>query len=226
MSLEQGRVLAVQRAWIGLTGVIGLALALVCYHAPWYTHTTAAFTLNAFDLAEWASLHPAVQASSPTLLTSFLLRAPQLALILALALHANCFGDARARWLLRTAALMIALRFFPPREFFGSAVSDPNFRQMMLLTGLGVGGVLAAILAEKLAHRWQGLLAAALLALGVGAGWWGLARAHTLLDNFEIAVSIGVGAVGYSAFSALVAVTGLSLLRRAELPGRSNKKGG
>jgi len=216
----------VRRAWIGLTGVIGLALALACTYAPWHTHSTAAFTLNAFDLAEWTSLHPAVRASSPALLTSFLLRVPQLALILALTLHANYLGDARVRWLLRAAALLVALRFLPPREFFGSAASDPNFRQMMLLTGLGVGGVVAAILAEKLARRWQGLLAAALLALGIGAGWWGLARAHTLLDNFEIAVSVGVGAVGYTAFSALVALLGLSLLRRAETPGPVNKKGG
>ncbi len=215
-----------RRAWIGLTGVIGLALALACTYAPWHTHSTAAFTLNAFDLAEWTSLHPAVRASSPALLTSFLLRVPQLALILALTLHANYLGDARVRWLLRAAALLVALRFLPPREFFGSAASDPNFRQMMLLTGLGVGGVVAAILAEKLARRWQGLLAAALLALGIGAGWWGLARAHTLLDNFEIAVSVGVGAVGYTAFSALVALLGLSLLRRAETPGPVNKKGG
>ncbi len=215
-----------QGKWIGLTGVIGLALALVCYHAPWYTHSTAAFTLNAFDLAEWTSLHPAVQASSPALLTSFLLRAPQLALILALALHANGFGDARVRWLLRAAALLVTLRFLPPREFFGSAASDPNFRQMMLLTGLGIGGVLVVLLAEKLAQRWQGALVALVLALGVGAGWWGLARAHTLLDNFEIAVSVGVGAVGYTVFSALVAVIGLSLLRRAETPGPVNKKGG
>lgn len=207
-------------------GVIGLALALACIYAPWYTHSTAAFTLNAFDLAEWTSLHPAVRASSPALLASFLLRAPQLTLVAALALLANGFGDARARWLLRAAALLIALRFLPPREFFGSAASDPNFRQMMLLTALSMGSVLAAILAQGLAPRWRGLLVATLLALGVGAGWWGLARAHTLLDNFEIAVSVGVGAVGYTASSALVALLGLSLLRRAERPGPANKKGG
>lgn len=215
-----------QHKWIGPMGVIGLALALVCIYAPWYTHSTAAFTLNAFDLAEWASLHPAVRASSPALLTSFLLRAPQLTLVAALALLANGFGDARARWLLRAAALLIALRFLPPREFFGSAASDPNFRQMMLLTALSMGSVLAAILAQGLAPRWRGLLVTTLLALGVGAGWWGLARAHTLLDNFEIAVSVGVGAVGYTASSALVALLGLSLLRRAERPGPANKKGG
>ncbi|MCL4239179.1 MAG: hypothetical protein KJ047_13130 [Anaerolineae bacterium] len=215
-----------QHKWIGPMGVIGLALALACIYAPWYTHSTAAFTLNAFDLAEWTSLHPAVRASSPALLTSFLLRAPQLTLVAALALLANGFGDARARWLLRAAALLIALRFLPPREFFGSAASDPNFRQMMLLTALSMGSVLAAILVQGLAPRWRGLLVATLLALGVGAGWWGLARAHTLLDNFEIAVSVGVGAVGYTASSALVALLGLSLLRWAERPGPANKKGG
>jgi len=216
----------VRRSLVGLTGVIGLALALACYYAPWYTHSTAAFTLNAFDLAEWTSLHPAVRASSPALLTSFLLRAPQLALIVVLALHANRFSDARVRWLLRAAALLIALRFLPPREFFGSAANDPNFRQTMLLTVLGVGGVVAAALARRLSQGWQGLLVMVALALGTGAGWWGLARAHTLLDNFEIAVSVGVGAVGYTAASALAAVMELSLLRRAESPGPANKKGG
>ncbi|MEW6580455.1 MAG: hypothetical protein AB1435_14855 [Chloroflexota bacterium] len=215
-----------RRSLVGLTGVIGLALALACYYAPWYTHSTAAFTLNAFDLAEWTSLHPAVRASSPALLTSFLLRAPQLALIVVLALHANRFSDARVRWLLRAAALLIALRFLPPREFFGSAANDPNFRQTMLLTVLGVGGVVAAALARRLSQGWQGLLVMVALALGTGAGWWGLARAHTLLDNFEIAVSVGVGAVGYTAASALAAVMELSLLRRAESPGPANKKGG
>jgi len=216
----------VRHSWIGWAGVIGLALALACTCAPWYAHSTAAFTLNAFDLAEWTSLHPAVRASSPPLLTSFLLRAPQLALIVALALHANFLGDARVRWLLRVAALVIALRFVPPREFFGSAASDPNFRQMMLLAVLAVGGIAVAVLAGWLPQRWQGVLVTVTLALGIGAGWWGLARAHTLLDNFEIDVSVGVGAVGYTAFSALVAVMGLSLVRRAESLGPAHEKGG
>jgi hypothetical protein len=205
---------ATRRALIELLGVIGLGLALACYYAPWYTHTTAAFTLNAFDLAEWTSLHPAVRAGSPALLTSFLLRAPQLALIVALALHANCCGDARARWLLRAVALLIALRFFPPREFFGGAADDPNFRQMMLLTVLGAGGVAVAMLAGRLPQRWQAWGLAAALALGVGAGWWGLARARPLLDNFEIAVQVGVGAPGFTVFAALATLIALGAGRR------------
>lgn len=205
---------ATRRTLIGLLGVIGLGLALACYFAPWYTHTTAAFTLNAFDLAEWTSLHPAVRADSPALLTSFLLRMPQLALIVALALHANGFGDARARWLLRAVALVIALRFLPPREFFGAATDDPNFRQMMLLTVLSAGGIAAAVLVGRLPQRWQAWGLTAVLALGVGAGWWGLSRAHPLLDSFEIAVGIGVGAPGFTVFAALVTLVALGARRR------------
>ncbi len=63
--------------------LVCLAFALIGYHLAWYTHPTAGFTTNAFDLAEWASLHPAVRSSSPPMLTSFLLRLPLIMLVAA-----------------------------------------------------------------------------------------------------------------------------------------------
>jgi hypothetical protein len=184
-----------RRAWLVIAGLI---VATACYELPWYVHDTAAFTTNAFDLAEWASLHPAVRSSSPPLLTSFLLRFPQTALIFALALAANGLHDPRSRWVWRAVALVPALRFFPPSDFFTGASADPNYRQMLLLFALCAGSVLIAILLERAPARVQFALLIVALAAGVIAGWWGLSRAGVLLDNFEIDVSIGAGVIGLS----------------------------
>lgn len=190
-----------RRVWLIL---IGLVLATACYYLPWYTHDTAGFTTNAFDLAEWTSVHPAARSSSPPMLTSFLLRFPHLMLGAALALAANRLRDPRARWIMRGLTLLMALRFFPPSDFFSSASDDPNYRQMILLTGLGVGSILATI---TLAHipGWlhSALLIAALVSSQI-AGWWGLSRAGIFLDNFEIDVSIGPGIIGLSLVSTLI----------------------
>jgi hypothetical protein len=184
-----------RRAWLVIASLI---VATACYELPWYVHDTAAFTTNAFDLAEWASLHPAVRSSSPPLLTSFLLRFPQVALIFALALAANGLHDPRSRWSWRAVALLPALRFFPPGDFFTGASTDPNYRQMLLLVALCAGSVLIAILLERAAARVQSALLIAALAAGMLGGWWGLSRAGVLLDNFEIDVSIGAGIIGLS----------------------------
>jgi hypothetical protein len=138
------------------------------------------------------------------MLTSFLLRFPHLTLGAALVLAANRLRDPRARWIIRGLALLMALRFFPPSDFFSSASADPNYRQMMLLTALGVGSVLATITLARI-PGWlhSGLLIAALVSSQV-SGWWGLSRAGILLDNFEIDVSIGPGIIGLSLVSALI----------------------
>ena len=204
-----------RRAWLILGTVI---LATACYYLPWYVHDTAAFTTNAFDLAEWASLHPAVRSSSPPMLTSFLLRFPQVTLVFALTLAANGLHDPRSRWIWRFIALVPALRFFPPSDFFTGANADPNYRQMLLLTGLCAGGVFAAILLERAAAWFQAALLIAASVVGVIAGWWGLSRAGVLLDNFEIEVAIGAGAVGLSLAAAAAVLTALWPARKVLNP--------
>ncbi len=173
--------------------VVCLACALIAYHLAWYTHATAGFTTNAFDLAEWTSLHPAVRSSSPPLLTSFLLRLPLVGLLAAALLAANGFEDARARWIARVVIALPLLRLVPPKDFFTTASADPNYRQMALLVVIGGALWLASPLAGRLPERWQaGLMGGALLVSAI-AGWAGLSRAHVLLDNFEIHVRVGPG---------------------------------
>ncbi|MBN1679053.1 MAG: hypothetical protein JW966_02095 [Anaerolineae bacterium] len=201
------------RPWII---VIGLLLMIGCYHMPWFSHTTAGFTMNGFDLAEWTSLHPAVRSSSPAMLTSFLLRVPQLAAAAALALTANQLRDPRSRWLIRAAAMLAALRLIPPTDFFTGASDDPNYRQMALLTAIGAAAVLGSMPLSRVSSRWQVGGLVVILFGGTAAGWWGLSRAHTLLGNFQIDVSIGVGIVGYSLVAVLTAglALGIGWLRR------------
>jgi hypothetical protein len=194
---------ASRRAWLILACLV---LTTACYYLPWFTHPTAGFTMNAFDLAEWASLHPAVRSSSPPMLTSFLLRVPLLALVVAFALAANKLADPRLRWLMRAIAVLPLLRFVPPADFFTSATGDPNYRQMALLTGLGIGLVVVSIPLRRMAARWQDWLSGVALLGGVSSGWWGLSRARLLLDNFEIAVKTGPGILGLSLVSAVVIV--------------------
>lgn len=184
--------------------VLGLGVALVCYYLPWYAHPTAAFTTSAHDLAEWTSLHPAVRSSSPQLLTTFYLRVPQLALIAALALTANRMRDARGRWVLRAAALLLGLRFMPPGEFFTTMHNDPNYEQMAYFTAAGIGINAAAWFMSRLPSRGQDAALVLVLVLGTLAAWQGLAEAKTLLENFEIEVTTGLGIIGYTLASSSV----------------------
>jgi len=189
--------------------LLALAGMLVAYHGPWYTHTTAGFTMHAYDLAEWASLHPAVRADAPWLRTSLFLRLGWWAVVASVALAANAWPDARVRWTLRALALGLALRFVPPKAFFSGARDDANYRQMAALFALSVLTVGGAWALERAGRRAQRAAWLGVLAVGVGAGWWGLARAGELLYNFQIDVQIGWGAFGYSAAAAVGALVAL-----------------
>jgi hypothetical protein len=214
----------VRRAgWIILLLLVGV----VAYHLPWIGHSTAGWTMHAYDFAEWTSLHPAVRGSSPPLFTSYLLRMPQAALVIALALATGGLRDARLRWLGWGFAALLALRFLPPTEFFTGAGGDPNYRQMLLLTGLGLVGVGVGALLGRRSGRWAAVLLALALAKGAVAGWWGLSRADALLGHFEIQASVGAGPVLLTLASAAAATLALIPVRRPGAgPGRDKKKGG
>lgn len=197
-----------------------LILGVAGYHTPWFSHATAGFTMNGYDLAEWTSLHPAVRSSSPAMLTSFLLRFPHVALVIALALAANRLADARLRWLVRGLAVLLALRLVPPTDFFSGSTDDPNYRQMALLAGVGLVGVAVTVPLFRASERLLAWLLAGVLVAGVVMGWAGVSRTTVLLDNFEIAARVGSGLVAYSLFTILAAVIMLwaGLHRRAGEP--------
>lgn len=203
--------MAKRAGWI----IVCVVAGVVCYLLPWTDHSTAGFTMNGFDLAEWSSLHPAVRSSSPAMLTSFLLRAPLVALAAVLALGAQALPHARLRWLVWCGAAGLVLRMIPPAEFFTGETGDPNYRQMLLLSVVGFGLVAAAIPLRALPDGVRRGWVAVLWVAGTAAGAAGLSRAWTLLDNFEIDVTVGAGIIGFVGVSALAAALALWPSRRA-----------
>lgn len=197
--------------------VFALLALLACYHASWFVHESAGFTMHAYDLAEWSSLHPAVRSSSPAMLTSFLLRAPLFVVVFGLALAANWFVDARPRWAIRAVALVVALRFVPPKEFFTAASDDPNYRQMALLAAMSATAVLVAPLLGRLPERVQAATFGAVVGAGVGVAWWGQSRAGELLRNFEIDVHNGLGIVAYTVIATVAVIVHVWLASRQRL---------
>ncbi|MCY4018376.1 MAG: hypothetical protein OXG39_03125 [Chloroflexi bacterium] len=119
-----------------------LLLALAGYLLPWVTAPNAAMTLNAFDLAEWTSLHPIQQQAMPPLIVPLLLRA-QLAILAVLIALWSISRNERFFAILFVALLSVSQ--LPPLEFLNN-VADLNYRQLLFLalatiiltTGLGL----------------------------------------------------------------------------------------
>ena len=97
---------------------------LLFYLFPWVVNPGVSLSLGGYDLAEWASLHPAVRDATPALFTSLLLRLPLACLALLIAF------TAQRRLLPVLIVLIAALGLLPPPEFI-KATNDPNYRQQV-----------------------------------------------------------------------------------------------
>src|SRR5438552_17266089 len=86
-----------------------LLAALVAYYLSWINNQAAALSANAYDLAEWTSLHPAVRGAIIPLLAPFLLRAVLGGLALLFGLRALKAVSSRARWTYSALALCLAI---------------------------------------------------------------------------------------------------------------------
>lgn len=119
------------------------ALGLLACFLPWAQAESVALGLNLWDLAEWASLHPLSRSAEPALGVSLGLRALPL-FLLALTLW-------QAGWppMFRLAlTLLLFIALLPPPQFFLSDLSDPNYRQHLVMATLalltGMAGSLRA----------------------------------------------------------------------------------
>ncbi|MBN1284702.1 MAG: hypothetical protein JXB47_04825 [Anaerolineae bacterium] len=158
---------------------LGFALALLACYLPWIAHPAAALAPNAFDLAEWAGLHPAERYGAPPLVTPGLLRLAVAFCGAGLAFSVP-WGWAPGLW--------VAATLLPPLDFFRNAGEDPNFRQMFVIAvGAAVG-----VLASRLPRRVQDWPVIATAALGGLAAMTGLVRAKTLVDDMYGA-GVGIG---------------------------------
>jgi hypothetical protein len=178
-----------------------LLVALMCYYLPWHYHPAAALSANAFDLAEWVGLSPAVRyAFSPPMVAPFLLRVVLSMLAVLFALNAP-MNAGLWRWLNGGVALLLAITLAPPIEFIRvpGATADPNYRQLFALligTLIALGGVLLlARFRVRIPFRALSVLLA-VLAMVAGAGGLALAMNVLSADPLRIEGRVGIGAVG------------------------------
>ena len=178
-----------------------LATALAGYLLPWLVATSASLTLNAYDLAEWVSLHPTQRITSPPLLATLLLRLqlPLLCLMLALA-----GAVMRRRWLPAAGIVLLAIAQLPPPEF----LLDPgnlNYRQQF---GLALLSLVASLLCLPLrSSRIRSPLLMALPLVGMLSAALGMSQAQEVFAMLQPGASVGLGfwllMASYAAASAL-----------------------
>ncbi len=189
-----------------LTSLVGV----VAFHMPWHDHAVAAFRLNAFDLAEWGTLHPTIRLESPTLWSSLLLRWPLLGLGLSMAISANHLRDERWRWIWRGIAILVVLRLNPPIEFYkGPGSAGDNEQQLGYLTLVGLVSVLVLIGTQRWLNKfyWPILL---VIWLSIGYGSWeGLRRITLVVESLAVEVNYGGGF--YLMMSLVVGIIGLAI---------------
>ena len=153
-----------------------LALGLLAVFLPWSNGANAALVLNAWDLAEWSSLHPLSRNADPALAVSFGLRALSLFLLALTLWRTGLTNLFRA-----VLAVLVAVALLPPPQFFLSDLADPNYRQQLSLsvaaiiiglasfwrsTWLSWLQILLSLMA--LVFAWVSLTAALDLQLGLG----------------------------------------------------------
>lgn len=174
--------------------MILLVLALIAYTLPWVMGGSASLTFGAFDLAEWASLHPTNRALSPTLLTSFLLRMPLVCLAWIIAFNAPPYPFKSASWWIHAVlCLILVILSTPPLEFLTIFRDDVNYIQQASLTL--VAGVGCAIGLGGIFKKYRVYIAILAGIIGIITSIWGVINGYALLSDFQINVSIGIGMI-------------------------------
>ncbi len=163
-----------------------IALMIVLYLFPWVVNPAASLSPNAYDLAEWTSLHPAVHAQTPMLLTSLLLRLPLACLALLITF------STRRGTIPVVLVILIAVALLPPFEFI-HALDDSNYRQQAALALLALIG--GAVGLSGVLPRYRPWIAAGAALIGAAASLIGLAQGYDLMRGFELPSQIGLGGV-------------------------------
>jgi hypothetical protein len=168
-------------------------LGIVMCFIPWLGAGGAGLTFGAYDLAEWASLHPLAAASSPSLLASLLLRMPLVILVWIVVINRPTLLTV-GWWLAALLVIIVTLFSLPPVEFFTEALENPNYRQQFILaTAALAGGVIGL---SGLLSPFRPYLTMVLGLLGIAACISGLFRAYTFMQGFEMSIALGAGFMG------------------------------
>jgi len=157
------------------------------YLLPWIVASSGPMTLNAFDLAEWASLVPAQRVTSPPLIVPLLLRTQ----LLLLSLLLGVIAVGRKEMAIAALAIcLLATAQLPPFEYVYD-INNLNYRQQFILAAVSL---VAGLLLLPLGRRWIALAVKLALAIsGIGTAALGLSGAMALFSHFELAAAQGAG---------------------------------
>ncbi|MDX2077446.1 MAG: hypothetical protein SFZ02_13535 [bacterium] len=183
--------------------IILILLALVAYTLPWVNGGSASLSFGAFDLAEWASLHPTTRAMSPILLTSFLLRLPLVCFAWIVAFNSP-HPPLRSStwWVYAIICFFLVVLSTPPLEFLTTNRDDINYLQQASLTALGIIG--CGIGLSGILKPFRGYVAMGICAIGAISSTWGVILGYNLLAEFQITVVLGLGIIGSVGIFALM----------------------
>ena len=171
------------------------------YLLPWIVASSGPMTLNAFDLAEWASLVPAQRGTFPPLIVPLLLRTQPV--LLSLLLSVIAVGR-KGMAVAALAICLVAIAQLPPFEYVYD-INNLNYRQQFVLA---VVSLVAGLLLLPHGRRWIALAVKLALAIvGIGTATLGLSGAMALFSQFGLAAVPGAGIwiliLGYAAIIAL-----------------------
>lgn len=166
--------------------------ALVGYMMPWVSTPGTGLSLGGYDLAEWASLHPASQTTRPIMLTSLLLRVVPAFLALIIAFNTGKQYNKRIAGLVGSIFVTVTtLLLLPPLEFFTEARNNPNYQQQFIIS-IGVLGI-GFFALRGLLDRWRKPVILGLCIAAFFAGALGLIRASGLMQQYAISMQLGLG---------------------------------
>ena len=164
--------------------LILLLLGLFGYVSPWAVTRSAPMTLNAYDLAEWTSLHPAQRHTTPPLLAPLLLRAQLVILTLTFAVTAS------GRWITALVVLLLALAQLPPFEYVYD-IANLNYRQQF---GLALFSLIAGLVTTRFGHRRPARsMLIVLPVVGIALVYAGVSQAFEVYRQLQAVASVGMG---------------------------------
>lgn len=183
-----------------------ILFGLYGYLQPWIIAPAGSMSLNAYDLAEWASLIPAQRSTSPPLAVPLLLRLQPLILSLLLSIIAS---GRRGLALSAAAICLLAIAQLPPFEFIYD-INNLNYRQQFVLAAVSLLAGLGLVLLQR---AWLStILMLALATVGIATAALGLSEAIALYSIFGMAAAPGAGIWIMGLCYALVLLLGLRLI--------------
>lgn len=172
--------------------VWGLIVAgLIAYTIPWINNPGSGLTLGAFDLAEWASLHPLAYTTTPYMLPSLLLRIHLLWLVWLLAINTPPPTRTLRWWFSASVALLLVIGQIPPLEFFSVARDNPNYQQQIILTLASLLGGIVALSGRFYVYR--ALLTLLIAFGGVITSLTGLLHTQSWMQPYSVPTQAGPG---------------------------------